>query len=394
MLLRIPLLLALSASCLHGACQIRENPDKTWLLENDLISARLRPLARGTIDDLQLKSAPLPTLLPYRETREEIFPGTGVFKSSKAPSSGCRDAFWRGIDTFKGPYSLKVLEQTPDTVRVVMAIETDDWRAERELSLADHQSSLGLTVRLTAKNTKANRQAYWFQSYLRLADTLLSMPGDDSELLIAPVRQESRAIQGLTQPRAASEIVKKNPGDTKSWFVPPAQPWCAAIDRPEKLIFAVTPQLPNFPDNLIFYSWSSPDVYSMEMIFPVTEYAVDKPVEHQLRLTVVRGLSDVTYATENYLLYLEKPAQLSKGSAIKLAVLSPKANYACPLKLLLRQSDKEIPLATTDLKGLQPDKPVFASTTLPSDLAPGTYELWVDDGHSRSQLIGQDLAVQ
>ena len=299
----------------RAACRIGPidgDKGKGWVLENEVIAVRLRPQRQGAIDDFRLKSNGLMTVKPYVESREELIPGTGIYGLATKPSGGFHDAIWKGgLDEFAAGYDFKVLENTPQRITVQMTLATAAWKIERELTLLDGRSDLACRVRLSAKGDKpVPNKSYWCQWILRLGDTLLSMPGDDSEVLLVPVRREAVSVRGLAVPFDAARVVPCLPGDGNGprWFAP-GQPWMAGFDRTAKLIFGAWFDVPGFPADMVYYSWLGGGTeYSMEAIFPETTFVPGKPREFNFRMMALCGLPAVHLLRPGFALYLDKPA--------------------------------------------------------------------------------------
>lgn len=385
---------------LQAACQFKEvssGNSQVGVIENDLVTVRLLPEQGGSIDDFHFKANPLMTLFPFQEKREEVIRGTGIYSQQIVSANGCRDAIWRGgADLFsKVPYQLQALEKDSKQVRIKMTMDSELWRGERQIALVDGSSCLDLTVRLTSKKSELIEKSYWLQCMLRLADTLLSMPGDDSEIVLFPARRESKTVQSVTVPVDSPRVIWRNPEDGKNCFVAPGQPWCAALDRTEKLLLGLVVDIPDFPADAVFYSWPGDrQVYSMEVIFPFTRFEPGKAVEYHAKLMILQGLNDLHYLCGRYALQVVKSTGEGGNPSLHLAVLSPQAGSSATFRLLLRKGEVETLSVPIDMKGLGPTKPVYAKVNISAPPPAGTYELWIEESGKKIPLLGQTVSFK
>lgn len=396
-------LLSAATPC-HSACVLTNRNDgnaKVWIIENDLVTVALRPDPRGTIDDFRLKNNNLITLYPRREVREELVPGTGVLGRPRITPSGCCDALWPdGLHQFNGPYEFKVVEDTPRRITVALSRDTATWKIERELSLADGESALDCKFRLTNKSGDVLERSYWSQCFVRLADSLLAMPGDDSEVWLAPARREENSLQALTKPIKAATIFARTPENIHDQFIAPGQPWMAVMDRTAKLILAEHYDIADFPKDMLFYSWPGDRVvHSMEAMFPRAKYEPGKTIEHRMRLMVLAGIPDVHLVRPGYAVYLAKrpPVRVTSGKVMDFSIglVSPKAGASVVLRVLVKGERGQTESESLRAEGLSPSKPVFVSTRVsPKSLPPGPYEVWIaEDGGGEHVLLGQTVEI-
>jgi hypothetical protein len=337
----------------HATCSVEPEGEQAaghntvWRIENDVVVLRIRPDLGGSIDDFRLKSSGQQTLMPFRESRVETVPGTGVFSAVRPPASGARDAIWPGgIDEFHGPYEFEIAERSAQRVRIVMTTETPRWHAERELLLNDGESSLHCSVRFTWKGQETKVWSYWNQNILRLADTLFGTPGDDSELVLMPGRVTDKPVQDITRPLKATQIVQRNPEDRASYFIAPAQPWQAALDRTYKLIFGVTYETSDFPQDMVYLSWPGSTLYSMEAIYPRLKFEPGQTRTYEFEMMVLTGLDTIHLLRPNYALELRNmpiaPVHRGEPLQLRLSAVATGTRQSLDLRLLLRKAQPSV----------------------------------------------------
>jgi len=396
------LALCCAAAAASAACRVTEIDDAkphAVIMENDAVAVKLLPEVHGIVDDIRLKSKGLPTLFHYRETRRELLPASGIYYQKKNLVNGNCNALWpAGWSTFRGAHRHRVVENGPDRVAVEMTQEAKGWRIERQVSLAKEMAAIDLTVRITNTSDAMQRKAYWNISVLRLADTLLSMPGDDSEMLLMPARKESRSIQDRTAPVPKSHVSYRSPERGKNVFLPPSQPWMAAVDKTHKLIFAGLVDLKGFPAELVFYSNASGrDFYTMEFIFPPAEYAPGQTRELRQRLMVLSGLTDVDLVRPGYALKVVRLNQtLAKERlSVKLAILGSRRNSPVSFSLVLRAGARAAASAAVRADAAGPVQPVYVDVSLPTAGLAGKYVLTIQEpSGSLHEVLGRKVTIQ
>ncbi|MEX0777953.1 MAG: hypothetical protein WD042_19800 [Phycisphaeraceae bacterium] len=280
-------------------------------MENDLVRVRLLPTERGIIDDYRLKSNPQMTLSSLVESRDEILRGSGIIGARRPLESGNRDALWPGgINTFGGPYTARIEQQTADKVCVVLSRQTAKWKVERVLTLTEGDAALDIVIKLTNTSDAKSDISYWSQSYLRLADDLMTQPGLANEIVLMPARVEAASIQGVSKPQAVEEVYIRDPEDAKNQFVPPHQPWMAAVDRSAQVMLGMWYGIQDFPRDTVFYSWpGNRYYYSMEVIYPREIYEPGQTRTHHIRMIAFANLTAINLLRPTYAIYLSATAQ-------------------------------------------------------------------------------------
>ena len=390
------LLLPMAFWLTTGACQVRENKESvppTVFMENAVISVKLLPSSHGIIDDMRLKSNHLPTLLAYREKRRELLPGSGIYYQKKLHANGNLNALWPGgWSTFRGAHAYRVEKGTSEEATVVVSQDVPGWRIERRLTLRARTAALDAVVRITNTGKEVKRKAYWNLSILRLADTLLSMPGDDSEMLLMPARREERAVQGISLVVKDTHIRYRGPEGPKNVFLPPAQPWMAAIDKTHKLAFATVLDSQEFPDEAVYYSsrpGAAKTYYTMELIFPPADYAPGQSHEYRQRFMVFAGLGDIDLVRPGWALKIVRIDEHAGDVAVKVALLSARAGKTITLGFGIRDAEgQEVagPVAAR-FEDAGPDMPIYADIRLPVAELPAGWRLVIRDEDGGSHEI-------
>jgi hypothetical protein len=119
--------------------------------DNGVVKLKIMPGKAGRITDFRLKSNNLMTIYPSQENICEVIPGTGIALGVSA-QFGTIDAIWSGgLDLFKIPYSLEILESTPSISKVRLTGDTGQWKIRKELSLVNNSSAVDIKVEITNK---------------------------------------------------------------------------------------------------------------------------------------------------------------------------------------------------------------------------------------------------
>ncbi|MBI4026361.1 MAG: hypothetical protein HY360_15355 [Verrucomicrobia bacterium] len=169
---------------------------RTIEMENDRLLLRVFPSVCGALGDLILKDGRLSTLLPPLDQSEEIIPGTGIrAKGDSMP--GLRDWLWPRLPHPFGREFTATADGS-DARRAVVSVRAkkDDWEITRTMTLRSGFSMVEVEVAVTYHGRQPETKSYWSHATLRLGGDLLSMPGDDNDLLVIPTRKESSPVQG------------------------------------------------------------------------------------------------------------------------------------------------------------------------------------------------------
>ena len=377
------------------------------ILENGVAKVTIEPSGMARITDFKLISKPLMTIMPLRGGSREEIPGTGV-TSNPSSTYGTVDAVWsNGLDTFsKSRYQSQVVVGKDGGRSVRVSADSGEWGIERVMTLRTGSSALDVEVKLVNKGASKQRKSYWFQSFLRLADTLNSMAGDDSELLIVPVRSHpaNTQLQDRAMPNVCGEdrLFLRNPETRENFIFAPAAPWIASIDRTNKLVFGLAADPEAFPGDMFFLSWCGipSEVYSMEAIFQSRELAPGDSLSSKFRLMTLNGLDDVHFLCMDYAFELVNPPKQTLSSdgyiSLKMSVLSPFRGSSVKFELILTDAKGQVSKALVELDGLEPDKPKLKDLTIPlASLSPGKVTMSLKHADGRTwKMPGLDINLK
>ncbi|MHC4872606.1 MAG: hypothetical protein ACYTFY_12250 [Planctomycetota bacterium] len=350
-------------------------------ISNSIITAKLRPDKKCIIEDLRRLDKNMMTFMPYHEERQELVRDSGIYGKSSVHIFGLTDAIWfGGLNVFRGASSYKI-EKSKSGITVVLTQQgSQGWSITRTINLSENSSKLNIKIDLLYKGSKKVKKAYWLQGILRLNDNLVDNPGDDNEILIMPVRKESEVLQNISRATDEAKLVSRNPDINENYFMPPAQPWMAAVDRNAKLLLACSMDIPGFPGNAVFYSCPARKgpFFTMEVMTPTKEYTSGVSEKLSFDVAVYDGLQFANLVRPDYALYVSLKKD-DKDIAANIYAASV-SNKKITLKAGLTSKEKSALSNSFEIGGGIPGKAKYYKIKIPSlVLSKGNYNFFIEE---------------